>query len=70
MFSWWYVGLLVFLLAGPFVLAFVMPLEVAEGGGASFAGGRLPSKSGDIVLRGRDGNQVVLQRVLLEKVEE
>jgi hypothetical protein len=45
----------------PFVLAFVMPHET-ESGGASFSGGRPRSKPGDIVLRGRDGNQVVLHR--------
>jgi len=59
----------------PFVLCFIMPIEQvdrdvpAEGDEAAdetssntFAGGRSRSKPGDIVMRGRDNNFVVLHR--------
>ena len=58
----------------PFVLAFIMPMEEkdqpeeddtdSEGGmgPATFAGGRTRGKPGDIVLKGRDGNFMVLHR--------
>lgn len=59
----------------PFVLDFIMPQEAqldattddAPGGteeatDSSFAGGRVRAKPGDIIMRGRDGNFVVLHR--------
>ena len=58
----------------PFVLAFIMPMEskdvpaddqtAGSGGtdGATFAGGRKRAKPGDIIMRGRDGQFVVLHR--------
>jgi len=66
----------------PFVLAFIMPVEVipdtstaeapsgtqSRGGpsktntGASFAGGRVRPKPGDIYIKGRDGNFCILHR--------
>lgn len=53
----------------PFVLCFVMPHELDQTSDddqspvkASFGGGRQVGKPGDMVMRGRDGNQVVLHR--------
>lgn len=58
----------------PFILAFIMPMETkdvpadeqtssATGSEAStFAGGRKRAKPGDIFMRGRDGNFVILHR--------
>lgn len=66
----------------PFILAFIMPVEVipdtstdeapsgtqSRGGpsktntGASFAGGRVRPKPGDIYIKGRDGNFCILHR--------
>lgn len=58
----------------PFVLDFIMPQETlldatsdapegtAGATNSTFAGGRIRAKPGDIILRGRDGNFVVLHR--------
>jgi hypothetical protein len=47
----------------PFVLAFIMPAEGnADGEGSTFRGGRLKGSPGDMGIRGRDGNFVVLHR--------
>lgn len=56
----------------PFVLAFLMPMESMDASSeddeetsstdASFAGGRVRPKPGDIYMKGRDGNFVVLHR--------
>ena len=58
----------------PFVLAFIMPSETTMGvpeqedetqvqpDGSTYQGGREKGKPGDIVLRGRDGNFVILHR--------
>jgi len=49
----------------PFVLAFIMPAEDQTTDaykGSGFAGGRRRAKSGDIALRGRDGQFIVLHR--------
>lgn len=54
----------------PFVLTFVMPMEQVDQSSvdadapvaASFGGGRIKAKPGDIVMQGRDGNYVILHR--------
>ncbi len=58
----------------PFVLAYIMPMESKDvppeeqnsgqtsSEGSTFAGGRARAKLGDIIMRGRDGNFVVLHR--------
>jgi hypothetical protein len=58
----------------PFVLAFIMPMETKDvppeeqtssataSEGSTFAGGRKRAKSGDIIVKGRDGNFVILHR--------
>lgn len=55
----------------PFVLDFIMPHETSEStatdstdqtGVATFAGGRVRAKPGDIYIKGRDGNFVILHR--------
>ncbi len=58
----------------PFVLAFIMPMETKDvpveqqtssgtaSEGSTFAGGRKRAKPGDIIMRGHDGNFVILHR--------
>lgn len=58
----------------PFVLAFIMPMESKDvppdqqtssgtaSEGATFAGGRQRAKPGDIIIRGHDGNFMILHR--------
>ncbi|MFA5436631.1 MAG: hypothetical protein WC372_11390 [Candidatus Neomarinimicrobiota bacterium] len=56
----------------PFVLAFIMPMvtqqlpdtgeDTDEKSGYTYAGGRKRGKPGDIVMRGRDGNFMLLHR--------